>query len=126
MLVAVPADTAPQQHLFLLRLVHIRGYRIVLPQENGAHGHFDQQVFAPLAVAAVGAAVAAVFRRVFAVEAEVQQGMHIGVGIQDDIAAVAAVAAVRAAVHHEFFPVERHAAVAAVARLRGNGNAIYK
>ena len=126
MLVAVPADTAPKQHLFLLRLVHVGGHGAVLPQKDGAHGHFDQKILAPFAVAAVGAAVAAAFRRVLAVKAEVQQGMHVGVGVQDDIAAVAAVAAVRAPVHDEFFPVERHAAVSAVARFRGNGNAIHK
>ena len=45
---------------------------------------------------------------------------------EEDIAAIAAVSAVRPAVQDEFFPVERHAAVAAVACLAGDFYMVYE
>ena len=57
---------------------------------------------------------------------EIQQGVHVLVGQQDHIPAVAAVAAVRPAVLHEFLPMKGNAAVAAVSGFGGKGCAINK
>ena len=93
---------------------------------HSAHGHLDGQAFAALAGAAARRAVLPVFGGVFALEAEIQQGVHVGVGIKQHIAAVAAVAAVGPAVEDELLPVEGHAAVAAVAGLSRNFHMIHK
>ena len=81
-----------------------------------APGDADHQVGAVLARLAAALTVHAVFCHVFALVAEVHQGGHVVVHLQDNGAALAAVAAVRAAGRHIFFAVERHCAVAAVAR----------
>ena len=80
---------------------------------DGASGHLDDQIFAVLAAAALALPVLAVRRGIFALVAEVHQRGQVVVDAQDDGAAVAAVAAVRAARGHVFFPVEGHRAVAA-------------
>ena len=118
-LVAPAALAALQQRAGFPGGVHIRHHAagLVIP-DHRAHRHLDHQVFAPLAGATVGASVPAVFRRVLAFEAEVQQRMHVLVGIELDVAAVAAVAAVRAAVHHILLPVEGGGSVSAVSGLR--------
>ena len=52
--------------------------------------------------------------------------MHIRIGQQHDVAAVSAVAAVRAAVLHKLFAMERDRAIAAVSGLGGDFNLIDK
>ena len=126
-LVAKAALPAAQEHLALARPAHVGHHGpVLLAQEHRAHRHLDDQVLPALAMAAPGRAVRAVFGQILAVEAKIQQRVHVGVGIEDDVAAVAAVAAVRAAVLHEFLPVERHAAVAPVARLGGDFDPVHK
>ena len=78
--------------------------------------NLDDQVLAALAVGARRAAGLPRFGIKFAVEAEIQQRMHAEIGHKDDITALAAVAAVRAARLHELFAVEVYLSVAAVAR----------
>ena len=68
---------------------------------------------AVLAAAALALSVFAVRRGIFALITEIHQRGQVIVDAQDDRAAVAAVAAVRAACGHVFFPVEGHRAVAA-------------
>ena len=80
-----------------------------------APGDADHQIGAVLAGLAAALTVHAVFCHVFALVAEVHQGGHVVIHLQDNGAALAAVAAVRAAGRHIFFPVERHCAVTAVA-----------
>ena len=126
-LVAKAALPAAQEHLALARPAHVGHHGpVLLAQEHRAHRHLDDQVLPALAMAAPGRAVRAFFGQILAVEAKIQQRVHVGVGVEDDVAAVAAVAAVRAAVLHEFFPVERHAAVAPVARLGGDFDPVHK
>ena len=81
---------------------------------------------AVLAGLAAALAVHAVGRHIFALVAEVHQGGHVVVHLQDDGAAVAAVAAVGAAGGHVFLPVEGHRAVAAVAGPDGDPRFINK
>ena len=61
--------------------------------------------------------MASALRFVFRIEAEVHQGIVAFAGFHDDVAALAAVAARRAAARDELLPAEGHAAVAAVAGL---------
>ena len=82
-----------------------------------------------MAVLAALAAALAVYtggRHIFALVAEVHQGGHIVIHLHDDAAAVAAVAAVRAAGGHIFLPVKGDHAVAAVAGTDGDARGIYK
>ncbi len=81
-----------------------------------AHRHFQKDVHA-LAAGAVGAfSVASALRFVFRIEAEVHQRIVALAGLHDDVAALAAVSARRAAARDVLLPAEGHAAVAAVAR----------
>ena len=89
-------------------------------------GHADGQAFAVLAGLAAALPVHAVAGHIFALVAEVHQCGHIVVHLQDDGAAVAAVAAVRAARRDIFFPMERHRAVAAVAGPHGDPRLVDK
>ena len=88
--------------------------------------HLNDQILAALAGAAAALPVHAVGRGVFALIAEVHQRGKIVVHAQDDVAAAAAVAAVRPARRDIFLAVERHGAVSAVAGLDGYFNFIYK
>ena len=92
--------------------VHDDLFRLRIP-DHGAPRHFQDQGSAVFAGALLAGAVAAVLGDVFALVAEVHQGGHAVVYLQDHVAAAAAVAAVRAAGCHVFFPVKGHRAVAA-------------
>ena len=85
-----------------------------------APGHLDGQALAVLAGLAAALSVHAVAGHIFALVAEVHQGGHVVVHLQDDGAAVSAVAPVGAACGDIFFPVERHRPVAAVAGADGD------
>ena len=82
--------------------------------------HLDGQALAVLAGLAAALSVHAVAGHVLALVAEVHQGGHVVVHLQNDGAAVSAVAAVGAACGDIFFPVERHRAIAAVAGADGD------
>ena len=123
----VIAPAAPQQHLPAARFIHIRRHHAAfLFAHHRAHGHLDNQIRPPAALAAAAAAVLARLRLVFTAKAEIQQGVHVFIRQQHHIAAPAAVAAVRPAVLHKFFPVKGNAAVAAVAGLGDQGRVINK
>ena len=80
--------------------------------------HADDKVLRVFSVAARAAAVFAARRRILALIAEIHQGGKVWVGHKHNVAAAPAVAAVRPAGRHIFFPVERNGAVAALARLQ--------
>ena len=88
--------------------------------DQRAPGDPDDQVLAVFAGFPGTLAVHAVGGHIFALVAEVHQGGHVVVHHQDDGAALAAVAAVRAAGRHVFLPVEGYDAVAAVASSDGD------
>ena len=94
--------------------------------DDGAPGDPQDQVCAVSAGAALAASVCAVGGGVLALIAEVHQGGHMVVHCDHHVAAPAAVAAVRAAGGHIFFPVEGDHAVAAVAGADGDLCGIYK
>ena len=94
--------------------------------DQGPPGHFDDDVGAVFAAAALAGAIVAVGRHILALHAEIQQGGQVVIHLKDHIAALAAVAAVRAAGRHVFFPVEGHGAVAALAGFDKDFSNIYK
>ena len=83
--------------------------------DYGADRHPQRDVLAPLAVAVFAAAVFAALGAVAAGVAIVEQGVDVAVGDREDVAAMAAIAAIRSAEGDEFFAPERGDAVAAVA-----------
>ena len=102
---------------------HATGFRL---PHHGSFRHLDDKALAGFAAAAGAAAVLAVFGGVFFLVAESDQAAHIGIRLEDHVSPSSAVAAVRAARRHKFFPVEGNGAVAAVPRLDGNFRFIYK
>ena len=91
-----------------------------------AAGDADGQALAVLAGLAAALSVHAVACHIFALVAKVHQRGHIVVHLQDDGAAVAAVAAIGAAGGDVLLPMERHRAVAAVAGPHGDPRLINK
>jgi hypothetical protein len=86
-------------------------------ESEGADGHGDLDGGA-VAAGFIGAfAVAAAFGSVFGVEAEVEEGVVVFGGVEDDVAAATAVAAAGASAGDKFFAAEGETAVAAVAGL---------
>ena len=83
---------------------------------NRSDRHFYNEIWRGFARAILCLTVTAVLGAIELLIFEVHEGVHILVRNEHDIAAVSAVASVRTAVRHEFFTVERHFAVAAVAR----------
>ena len=88
----------------------------VLLVDLRAGRHLEQEVGAAGAMAILAHAAAAVLGGVMLLVAVVDQRVEPFDRLRDDVAALAAIAAVRPAVLDEFLAAERHAAVAAVAR----------
>ena len=82
--------------------------------------------FALVAGAITALAMPPALRRVFGIEAKMQQGVAMDGGGHGDIAAAPAIAAARTAARHVLLAPERKAAVAAIARLHGDSYFIYK
>ena len=94
--------------------------------DHGAQRHLDDKVLGVLAVAQACAALAALRGHILALIAEVHQGAQVVVRHKNDVAAAAAVAAVRAACGHELLTMEAHCAIAALARMEPDGGDIDK
>ena len=88
--------------------------------------HLDDEVLGILAVAEACAALAALVGGVLALITEVHQSGEVVVHDEDDVAAPAAVAAVRAAGGHELLTMEAHSAVAALAGMEPDGGDVDK
>ena len=119
---AAPAALAEDKRLLVAHVLDDLA-ALGIPDQR-APGDPDHKICAVLAAAAGTLAVHAVAGHVFALVAEVHQGGHIIVHLQNDGAAPAAVTAVRTAGGHIFLPVEGYHAVAAVARLDGDAGLI--
>ena len=125
-LVAPAAVAPPGQHKGLGR-GHVADDLIgVGVPYHGAQGHLDDQILPILAGAALALAVHAVARSVFALVAEVHQGGHMAVHLEEDVSSPASVAAVGPAGGHVLLPVEGHGPVAAVAGLDGDFGGIHE
>ena len=114
--VAVAAVAAPAQHDARRRPVDIGQQSLsVLGQDLGADRHADDDRVG-VGAGAIGArAVAALGRPEMLRIAEVDERVEIGRGLEDDIAAPAAVAAVRAAELDVFLAPERGHSIPAIA-----------
>ena len=94
--------------------------------DHRALGDLDDEIFTPLAAHAPAQAVGPGGGNVLALIAKIQQGGEVGIDVQHHTAAVTAVASVRTACGHIFFPVEGHGPVAATASAHGNAYFIYE
>ena len=83
-------------------------------QDNGAGRDLHHEVFAASTVTVVAGAVSAALGFDVRAEVEVQQGVDLRADLQDDVATVAAVAAIGPTERFEFFAVDGGTAVAAV------------
>ena len=83
--------------------------------DQRAARYLDDQILGVFAAAPSAFAVFSARRRVFSLVTEVSQRAEVGIRLKDDIAASAAVAAVRSSCRDVLFAVKRYRAVAAVA-----------
>ena len=113
-LVAPAAAPAAAGHIVLAggHVVHYRAAVRVAQKRAARDAQYD--ALAVLAGAALALAVLAVPGDELALIAEVHQRGHVAVGLKNDVAAAAAVAAVRPAGRHVFLAVEGHRPVPAL------------
>ena len=105
--------------------VHNDLIRFGVPHD-GAPGNLDDQVFAPFARHFSTLTADAGGGLVLALVAEIQKSGQVVVDPENDAAAMSAVAAVRAAGGHIFFPVERHRSIAAPSADDGDAHFIHE
>ena len=116
MLIAKSASAALQDHLPKVVPGHVRNDLTAFRFPHyRAVGHFYHKAFSVLAVAALFAALFPVLCDVLPLMAEIGKGIESLVHLEDQVAALAAVAAVGAAVGHIEFSPEGDMAVAALA-----------
>ena len=108
-----------------MKLAGFLGFVEVLAH-HGAHRHLQHQVLARGAVHARTLAVRAAFCLEVVLEAVVDERGQAGVGLDDHVAAMPPVAAVRAALGHVRLAAKRHAARAAVAALHVYAHLVYE
>ena len=122
-----PAAAAASGHNHRLRAGQVCHDEVGLGLlQHGAARHADDKVITVRTAHPLGTAVLAVGGGVFALVAEVHQGGQVIVRHKDDVAAAAAVTAVRAARRHKFFAVEGHHTVAALAGVQPDRGGINK
>ena len=93
-----------------------RGLRLGIElTHHGAHGDFQNEVLAALAVAAGALTMCAALGAEVMLKAVVDQRRQLSIGLDDDIAATTAVAAIGAALRYKGLTPKRHAAGSAVA-----------
>ena len=118
MLVAAPTTPAVNEDDALSGLGEIgEALAGLLVGNDGAHGDEENHIVAGMAAALGAFAVASAIGAKFAIEAITQQSVIVLVGFEHNAAAMAAIAAGRAAAWHVFFATEGDAAVSSVAAL---------
>ena len=127
MVVSPSAPAAVQQDPGFPGGVHVRHHPAALRlPDDGPYRHLDDQILALSAAAHPAHPVSAVFRCVFALESEIQQGVHVFIRVEQDVSALSAVPAVRSAVLDIFLPVEAGGSVSAVPRLHRDLHPVHK
>ena len=91
-----------------------------------ADRHGDQQIVSIAAELVASLSFAARFRLEKTAITEIDKGIDVSVGNEDDVSALTAVAAVRSAFGHEFFVTETAHTVTALAGLYKNSGSINK
>src|SRR6185312_17435835 len=118
MRVAEAAIAAFQQHMPLARLLQIEQHGLVVFVEDlRADRNLEHHAFTGGAAAIGAHAVMADLGAEMLLIAVIDQRVEIGHGLDDDVAAAAAIAAPRSAVIDEFLATERDDARAAIAAL---------
>src|SRR4051794_38650094 len=114
-LVAAPAASAfGNQHALAGSGEISDGFAAVLVKDQSAHGDLQEHVGPGMSGAIRALAVTAAIGLEFAVIAVAQQSVIVGIGFQENAAAMAAVAARGSAARDVFFAAKGHATVAAV------------
>ena len=125
--VALTADAAfGHNKCFAIGDAVFYGFTGIRIYYHGSRRHFDNQVFAFFSGPVVALAVAAVFDFKNFLVAKLIQGSSSGRGEDNDIPALTAVAAVRAAFGNELFSAKAYAAAAAISGFDKNGYFIDK
>src|SRR5262249_21324144 len=122
--VPAPALSAPRDRDAFLRRVEVCDEQVALLgiEYHRARRHVDDQVVSAFAVHLLPHAGLALLRTPVVFAGKVEQRVLVGVGEEDDRAAVAPVAAVGAAFGDVLLAPEGHAPVPAVAGLDVNGS----
>ena len=125
--ISAPTAPAAGNHKALVRLRELEDFfcRFVVVH-NRSHRNFQHYIRAVAPGLVRTFAVATALPFVFGIETEVHQRIVALAGFHDDVAALAAVSARRAAPRHELLPPKGHAAIAAVPRLNPNFRLIDK
>ena len=98
-----------------------RGLRLGIElAHHGAHGNLQDQVLAALAIATSALAVRAALGAEVMLKAVIDQRRQLSIGLDDDIAATTAVAAIGAALGDKCLAPKRHASGSAVAAAHVN------
>ena len=98
-----------------------RGLRLGIEfAHHGAHGDFQNEVLATLAVAAGALTVRTALGTEMVLKAVIDQRRQLSIGLDDDIAATTAVAAIGAALGDKCLAPKRHASGSAVAAAHVN------
>ena len=127
MLVSPASFSAFQEYFFHPGFIHVsQDLSCLIIPDHSPDRHLDDKVLTVLSVAQVPCPVRSVLGSIFAPVPEIQQGMAVLVGEEDDISPFSAVPAVRSAVHDILFPVEGCTPVTAVPGLCGNPHLIHK
>jgi len=94
--------------------------------DNGSGGNLEDEILPARTVAVITSTVSATRRREVRAEVQIQEGMNLGGGAQDDIATVPAVATIGPSEWLELFAVHRRAPVATVAGGEVQDDTIYE
>ncbi len=126
MLVAEAAPPAPGDDDRLVGGDVVEEFTGLVVVDEGPGGHLDGAVLAGVAVLLLAASRLARLGLPVADALEIDEGVEPRVGVEEDIAALAAVASVRAALGDVLAAVEGDAAVPALAGLDDNGDFVYE
>ncbi len=125
--VPAPAIAAAQQRDTLARMGEIGEHvLLVLGQDLRAHRHLDHQIVAARAGAVAAHAAGAALRLEMLGIAKVDQRIEAADRFEDDVATLAAIAAIGAAIFDIFFAAEGHRALSAGTRANENLGLIEK
>ena len=98
-----------------------RGLRLGVELANyGAHGDLENQVLAALTIATIALAMRSALSTKVMLKAVIDQRGKLSVGLNDDVAATTAVAAIGAALGNKCLAPKRHASGSAVAAANVN------
>jgi hypothetical protein len=123
---AAPTSAFRREPAFAIMREVVKLLARLVVVDRRAHGNLDGDSLAFMASPVAALAVPASLRRVFGIEAEMQESVLVDGRLHDDIAAAAAIAAAGTATRNVFLAAERQTAIAAIARFDRDSYFIYK